>query len=189
MRSAFLIFHYGADAARMALIDELGLFQENSATLIAQAPAGETVTEADSRAWLQSRMAQADVAVVFIGQYTANSYWVHEEIKAAFDAGLPLVGVHIHSVVPQGMEAMLMGQNPFEAVAAANPKYAAVAKAPVFDPTARDHLGRIAIAQTHRNVNQHLGAWVELAESPATLKEKARNQRQKGSFLRRIFSR
>ena len=155
-RTVFYSFHYDRDVFRVQLVRNIGA----SPALGGQE--WETVRLRSRDAvvkWIDEQMSYKRAVVVLIGRETASRPWVRYEIEKAWNANKPLVGVYIHGLSSLGT-ADSMGANPFDAVDG-------VVGVPVFDPTRRDHLGRIDTQATYNYLKDHLPGWVDRAKARA----------------------
>ena len=111
-RRVFFSFHYAQDNWRVAQIRNAGVIEGNK-------PVSDNEWEslADTPAikkWVDSQLSGASCTIVLIGSHTAESEWIHYEIKKSWDEGKGLLGIYIHKLKNQYGKQSPKGENPFD---------------------------------------------------------------------------
>ncbi|MGQ0815888.1 MAG: TIR domain-containing protein [Gemmatimonadota bacterium] len=113
-RRCFYSFHYKPDCARAAQVRQIGAIEGNK-------PASdndwESITKGGDAAikkWIDGQMKGKACAIVLIGSETADRKWINYEIVSAWNAGLGVVGIHIHSLKNFDGKVAVKGANPFD---------------------------------------------------------------------------
>jgi len=119
-RQVFYSFHYEPDAWRAAQVRNIGAIEGNK-----PAPDNdwETVTKSGDAAikkWIADQMKYRSCTVVLIGNKTANRKWINHEIIESWNAGMGIVGIHIHGLKNQDEYISTQGENPFDYITHGN---------------------------------------------------------------------
>lgn len=156
IRTVFYSFHYDRDKFRVHLVRNIGAV-DGSPALGGQE--WETVRRSSQQGvvkWIDEQMAYKRAVVVLIGQETSTRPWVKYEIEKAWDAGKPLVGVHIHGLASMSDGADQQGEDPFPSVVGSG-------VIPVFNPTRFGGYGQIDTKATYGYLASSLPGWVDQA--------------------------
>ncbi len=112
-RKVFYSFHYKPDVMRVSQVRNIGVLEGNR-------PAAdndwETITgegDAAIRRWIKDQMNGRSCTVVLVGQNTADRKWINHEIVKSWDAGMGVVGIHIHGLKNTDGYISKKGANPF----------------------------------------------------------------------------
>lgn len=113
-RQVFYSFHYQPDCWRAATVRSIGAIDGNR-----PAPDNdwETVVHGGEDAikkWIKEQMKYRSCAVVLVGKETANRKWINHEIIEAWNAGMGVVGIHIHGLKNNDGYISTQGANPFD---------------------------------------------------------------------------
>lgn len=113
-RQVFYSFHYKPDSWRASQVRNIGVIEGNK-----PAPDNdwETVTMRGDDAikkWIKDQMQYRTCTVVLVGNQTANRKWINYEIVESWNAGMGVVGIHIHGLKNQDAYITEKGGNPFD---------------------------------------------------------------------------
>jgi MTH538 TIR-like domain (DUF1863) len=148
-RKVFYSFHYKPDCWRAATVRSIGALEGNK-------PASdndwESVTAGGDSAiktWISSQMEGKTCTVVLVGTNTANRKWINYEIIKAWDAGLGVVGIHIHGLKDSDEKVAGIGNNPFDYIGYGNTgnKLSSIVKC--YNPAGTDSQERYAWIKKH----------------------------------------
>lgn len=121
-RQVFYSFHYKPDVMRVSQVRQIGVLEGNK-------PAAdndwETVTGGGDPAikkWIADQMKGRSCTLVLVGQNTANRKWINHEIVESWNAGMGVVGIHIHGLKNTEGYIAQMGNNPFGYITFGDPK-------------------------------------------------------------------
>lgn len=114
--NVFLSYHFDADSGRADIVRKLG---------IVHAPAPETVESwgemrrdvARLRAWVEASLKHRDALVVLVGARTWARPLIRFEVERAVALDLPILGIRVHNILPQGALRNARGLNPFKRMA------------------------------------------------------------------------
>jgi len=113
-RKCFYSFHYVPDCQRASQVRQIGAIEGNR-------PAAdndwETITRGGEPAikrWIDDQMTGKTCTIVLVGANTANRKWINYEITKSWNAGLGVVGIHIHGLKNLAGEVSARGANPFD---------------------------------------------------------------------------
>jgi MTH538 TIR-like domain (DUF1863) len=113
-RKVFYSFHYKPDCWRASTVREIGSIEGNK-------PASDNDWEAVTsggddaiKRWISNQMDGKTCVVVLVGTNTANRKWINHEIVKGWDAGLGVVGIHIHGLKNSDKQTSSIGHNPFD---------------------------------------------------------------------------
>lgn len=113
-RRCFYSFHYKPDSQRASQVRQIGSIAGNKP---ATDNDWETIAgggDSKIKEWIEGQMDGKSCAVVLIGSNTANRKWINYEIVNAWDAGMGVVGVHIHGLKNLDQKTAVKGHNPFD---------------------------------------------------------------------------
>lgn len=111
-RRVFFSFHYVHDNWRAAQIRNAGVVEGNKRVSDNQ---WESYADTASiKKWVDSQLAGASCTIVLIGSHTAESEWIHYEIKKSWDEGKGLLGIYVHKLKDQYGKQSPKGKNPFD---------------------------------------------------------------------------
>lgn len=155
-KSVFYSFHYDNDSWRVQQIIKMG-FLEGQPILNSQDwEAVKQQGDAAIEKWIHDQMVYKKAVVVLIGSGTANRPWVQHEIKKAWDAKKPLVGVRIHGLADSSGNTATAGANPFEKVTLQNGGTVA-GYVPVYTPSG------LTSKDVHADISANITSWVDSA--------------------------
>lgn len=112
-RQVFYSFHYKPDSWRTSQVRNIGVVEGNR-----PAPDNdwEKIIDAgdeEIKKWIKEQMKYRSCAIILVGNGTANRKWINHEIKESWDAGMGVVGIHIHGLKNNGGFISEKGGNPF----------------------------------------------------------------------------
>lgn len=113
-RKCFYSFHYKPDSTRASLVSQINAIEGNRPETY---DAWGKITKGGPvaiRRWIASQMKGKSCTVVLVGSNTANRKWVNHEIVQSWNAGLGIVGIHIHGLENLDGKVSIKGKNPFE---------------------------------------------------------------------------
>ncbi|MBB5632198.1 hypothetical protein BKA04_000421 [Cryobacterium mesophilum] len=130
----FYSFHFDNDSWRAGTVRGIGKLEGNEPVSENDWEDVQAGGDAAIEAWIANQMIGKDCLVVLIGSETAERKWIKYEIKYAWEAGLGVMGIHVHNLLDAQRNQTSMGQNPFRAfnvggepmtslVTAHNPKF------------------------------------------------------------------
>ena len=112
-RRCFYSFHHKPDSTRVAQV-------RNIRTIDGNRPATdndwETVKrggDAAIKRWIAAQMNGKSCTVVLVGSNTSNRKWINYEIVESWNAGMGVVGIHIHGLKNLDGKISIKGSNPF----------------------------------------------------------------------------
>ncbi|MEZ8273231.1 TIR domain-containing protein [Vibrio splendidus] len=113
-RSAFYSFHFKPDNWRASQVRQMGVISGNK-------PANdndwETIKKSGDSAiqkWIDDQLKGKSVAIVLIGENTADRKWINYEIRKSWNDGKGVLGIYIHNLKDSDQEQSSKGDNPFE---------------------------------------------------------------------------
>jgi len=121
-RRTFFSFHYKPDNSRAAQVRNMGMVDGNKPVSDND---WETVTKGGDAAikrWIADQMRGRSCTVVLVGKDTANRKWINHEIIKSWDAGMGVVGIHIHGLKDLDRNIANKGANPFDFITHDNTK-------------------------------------------------------------------
>jgi len=156
-RRCFYSFQYKPDSFRAARVRNIGVIEGNRP---ATDNDWETVTRGGDTAierWIKGQMQGRSCTVVLIGAATAGRKWINYEISESWNAGMGVVGIHIHGLLDHNQLLAHKGSNPFDHVTftGSGTKLSTVAKC--YDPRGNDS------QQRYNWIREHLENAVEEA--------------------------
>lgn len=113
-RRCFYSFHYKPDATRASQVRNIGSVEGNRP---ATDNDWETITKGGDAAikkWIADQMKGRSATIVLVGTNTANRKWINYEIIACWNAGMGVVGIHIHGLKDLNGNISTKGNNPFD---------------------------------------------------------------------------
>lgn len=113
-RRCFYSFHYNPDCHRAAQVRQIGSVEGERPTAD---NAWETVrrgTDLAIKRWINSQLEGKSCTIVLVGSDTANRKWINYEIVESWNAGIGVVGIHIHGLKNLDGETSAKGNNPFD---------------------------------------------------------------------------
>lgn len=137
-RRCFFSFHYERDCHRAAQVRQIGSIEGNRPTTD---NGWETIVrggDAAIRRWIDDQMFGKSCTIVLVGSETANRKWINYEIIRSWEAGMGVVGIHIHGLKNLRRETSRKGLNPFDYIGFGNTarKLSSVVKC--YDPPSGD---------------------------------------------------
>lgn len=113
-RRCFYSFHYDGDCQRASQVRQIGSIEGNRP---ATDNDWETVKKGGDpaiRRWIAGQMEGKSCTIVLIGRDTANRNWINHEIVESWNAGMGVVGIHIHGLKNLAGVISTKGANPFD---------------------------------------------------------------------------
>lgn len=116
-KTVFYSFHYDNDAWRVQQIINMGAVEGQP--LLNSQDWEEVKKEGNAaiKKWIDDKMAYKKAVVVLIGSKTADRRWVDYEIRKAWNAKKPLIGIRIHGLADSAGNTDSAGADPFAKVA------------------------------------------------------------------------
>lgn len=148
-RRCFYSFHYEPDNWRASTVRNIGVVDGNRP---ATDNDWETVTgggDAAIKRWISNQMKGRSCTVVLVGSNTAGRKWIKHEIVKSWDAGMGVVGVHIHGLKNRDRKVSAKGTNPFTSIThgASGKKLSTIVKC--YNPTGNNSQERYAWLRKH----------------------------------------
>lgn len=155
-KSVFYSFHYDNDAWRVQQIINMGVVEGQP---LLNSQEWEEVKKKGNAAiekWIDDQMAYKKAVVVLIGSETADRPWVDYEIRKAWNAKKPLIGIRINGLADSSGNTATAGVNPFEKVSLKDgTKISDYVK--VITP------GGSTSKEVHASIKANLSSWVDQA--------------------------
>ncbi len=152
-RRAFYSFHYKPDNWRASQVRNMGVIEGNP-------PASdndwETIKKGGDSAikrWINKQMKGKSVAIVLIGEHTANRKWINYEIKQAWEKGKGVLGIHIHNLKDKNGKQSRKGNNPFDYVFVDGSQLSKRVRA--YNPP------YLTSKKVYENIKENLADWIE----------------------------
>lgn len=153
IRKVFFSFHFDNDVMRVQQVRNIGVI-ENEEPI--EPNEWEEVTDGgddEVEAWIDKTLKGKDCVVVLIGEETHLRPWVELEIRKAWRADIPMIGVRIHNLKCPRNGLGKKGKNPFETIPiSGGTKMSDYIK--VYDPDS---------SNSYKDISSNLEKWVELA--------------------------
>ncbi len=127
-RRAFFSFHYKPDNWRASQVRNMGVVEGNRPVSDND---WEEITSGGDKAikkWIDEQLSGKSVAVVLIGEKTANRKWINYEIEKAWAEGKGVVGIYIHNLKDCDGNQASKGKNPFDYVYVDEKKLSSIVK-------------------------------------------------------------
>ncbi|PPH30328.1 TIR domain-containing protein [Rathayibacter sp. AY1F9] len=115
-KSVFYSFHYDNDAWRVQQIMNMGAVEGQPLLNSQEWEAVKKKGKAAIEEWIDEQMAYKKAVIVLIGSETADREWVDYEIRKAWTAKKPLIGVRINGLADSSGTADSAGADPFEKI-------------------------------------------------------------------------
>ncbi|MDZ3798095.1 MAG: TIR domain-containing protein [Xanthomonadales bacterium] len=114
-RKCFYSFHFRPDCWRASTVRRIGTIEGNEPTTdnAWEAISSGVDKNAKIRRWIAGQLSGRTCTVVLVGAETANRKWINHEIVESWNAGIGLVGIHIHGLKNNLQQTSAMGANPF----------------------------------------------------------------------------
>ena len=155
-KSVFYSFHYDNDAWRVQQIINMGALEGQPLLNAQEWEKVKRQGDAAIEKWIDDQMAYKKAVVVLIGSETADRPWVDYEIRKAWTAKKPLVGVRIHGLADSAGNTDSAGAGPFADVSLKDGSTIAD-YVPVFNPS-----GSTSKA-VHATISANIADWVNQA--------------------------
>jgi len=153
-RQVFFSFHYD-DVLRAAQVRNMGVVDNNR---LCSPNDWEKVWRGGDAAiqrWITGQMAGRTCTVVLIGAETYLRDWVRYEIIKSWNAGMGVLGLHIHGLNCPRNGLGVKGPSPFFAISVDNKRMSDIV--PVLDPFG------LTSRQVHASIRMGLNTWIERA--------------------------
>jgi len=154
-RKAFYSFHYELDNWRVSQVRNIGVVDGNR-------PASDNDWESVKRGgnkaiekWIDSQLFRKSVAIVLIGEKTAEREWIKYEINKAWNEGKGLLGIHIHNIKDKDGNKTSKGKNPFEDIKISGKLMSDIVK--TYDP------GWLFFSSAYEDIRDNMADWIEAA--------------------------
>jgi hypothetical protein len=154
-RRVFYSFHYDADSSRAAQVRNMGAVEGNSPATDNDWESIKGRGDAAIRNWIDAQLNGKSCSVVLIGANTAGRKWINYEIKASWDGGKGLVGIHVHNLKDLGARQSTQGANPFDGFTVHQTQLSSIVKAhnpPYYESK-----------QVYGYIRDNLPAWIDEA--------------------------
>ncbi|PPF34412.1 TIR domain-containing protein [Rathayibacter sp. AY1A3] len=115
-KTVFYSFHYDNDAWRVQQIINMGALEGQPLLNSQEWEEVKRKGDAAIEKWIDDKMAYKKAVIVLIGSETADRRWVDYEIRKAWDAKKPLIGIRIHGLADSSGSTDSAGANPFAKV-------------------------------------------------------------------------
>ena len=154
--SVFFSFHFTRDITRVQRVANIGaldgqaLNRQNWEKVKAQ---GKAAIEK----YIDAEMAYKRAVVVLIGRETASRPWVQYEIKKAWAAKKPLVGIYIHGLQDLQGSTDSAGPNPFRQFGFSDSNKTYADYVPINTPAGSTS------QEVYNSISQNINSWVDRA--------------------------
>ncbi|GAB3808377.1 hypothetical protein GCM10028798_34130 [Humibacter antri] len=155
-KSVFYSFHYDRDAWRVQQIINMGALDGQPLLNPQKWEEVQRKGTTGIQNWIDEQMSYKRAVVVLVGAQTASRPWVQYEIKKAWNAKKPILGVRINGLADNSGKTDSAGANPFEKVTLQGGGTVA-GYVPLFTP-----FGTTS-QQVHASIKANLTAWVDKA--------------------------
>ena len=113
-RQVFYSFHYKPDSWRASQVRNIGVIEGNK-----PAPDNEwekiaSTGDEEIKKWIKEQMKYRSCTIVLVGNKTSNRKWINYEIVQSWNAGMGMVGIHIHGLKNNDGDTSEKGENPFD---------------------------------------------------------------------------
>jgi hypothetical protein len=115
-KSVFYSFHYDNDAWRVQQIINMGAVEGQPLLNSQEWEEVKKKGKAAIETWIDEQMAYKKAVVVLVGSGTADREWVDYEIRKAWNAKKPIIGVRINGLADSSGNTDSAGANPFEKI-------------------------------------------------------------------------
>lgn len=152
-REVFFSFHFDNDVMRVQQVRNIGAITNDEPL---EPNEWETISDggkAEIEKWIDKNLKGKDCLVVLIGEDTHERPWVDLEIRKAWRAGIPLMGIHIHNLKCPNNGICNKGRNPFANISIDTGGTMAD-YITVHDPNSKD---------AYNDIKKNIEAWVEAA--------------------------
>lgn len=154
-RKAFYSFHYKPDNWRASQVRNMGAIEGNQPVSDND---WETVTKGGDAAikkWIAEQMKGRTCVVVLIGTSTAGRRWITHEILEGWNAGMGVLGIHVHGLKDCDSKQCAKGSNPLSSLMVGEKKLSEIAL--VYDPPYTES------TDVYDYIKKNLESWVEEA--------------------------
>lgn len=111
--SAFYSYHHNLDSNRASQVRNMGLIEGNQPATDEDWEALKREGDLAIRKWIADQMEGKSVAIILIGNNTAERIWVRYEIDKAWQAGKGVFGLHINHLEDSNGNLSKKGPSPF----------------------------------------------------------------------------
>jgi len=112
-RRCFYSFHYKPDNSRAGQVRNIGVLEGNSPVSDNDWETVKKGGDAAIKKWIASQLKGRSCTVVLVGAETADRKWINHEIIESWDAGMGVVGIHVHGLKDLNGYVSKKGRNPF----------------------------------------------------------------------------
>ncbi len=137
-RKVFYSFHYEPDNWRAGQVRKIGVIEgnqpatDNDWEMIKQGGYGAI------EKWISNQMRGRSCTVVLVGAQTAGRQWINYEIIQSWNAGMGVVGIHIHGLKDINKRVSWKGPNPFDFIACLGTENSLSSIVKCYDPPGDD---------------------------------------------------
>jgi hypothetical protein len=157
LRKVFYSFHYQPDCWRAATVRNIGLVEGNTPASDNDWESIRSRGDTAIKSWIDSQMQGRQCCVVLVGSATAGRKWIDYEIESAWNKGLGVVGVRIHSLKDaSGLQSQL-GASPFAHFTLGVSKTPLASVVQVHDSPYSDS------KLTYNHISANISSWIEQA--------------------------
>lgn len=166
-RRAFYSFHYANDVWRAAQVRNMGVIEGNQPASDNDWEEVKKGGETAIKRWIADQMYGKSVAIVLIGEETAERAWVKYEIKKAWGDNKGILGIYIHGLKDKNGMTSIKGENPFDGIFVPSSaddmgvgSYDLGEIVPVYDPEESWEYGEESV---YGEIKANLADWIEMA--------------------------
>ena len=148
-RRVFYSFHYTPDVTRVSQVRNIGVLEANKPATDNDWEEVVSGKEMSIKRWITNQMKGRSCTVVLVGEKTANRKWINHEIVKSWDAGMGVVGIHIHGLKNLNGDISKKGKNPFDYIGYGDTgtKLSSIVKC--YNPTGTNSKDRYAWIEEH----------------------------------------
>lgn len=154
-RRAFYSFHYQPDNFRAGQVRNMGVIEGNAPATDNDWEAVKKGGDAAIQKWIDDQLYGKSVAIVLIGSATAGRKWIDYEIKAAWNSGKGVMGIHVYNLKDSDGKQTFQGSNPFSGFNVSGTSLSSIVK--TYTPPYADS------KQVYGYIKDNLANWIEEA--------------------------
>jgi len=111
--TAFYSFHHNSDFHRASQIRDMGVIDGNHPATVDDWEALKRGGDLVIRKWIADQMEGKSVAIILIGENTAERIWIRYEIDKAWQDGKGILGLHVNHLEDNDGNLTKKGSSPF----------------------------------------------------------------------------
>lgn len=112
-KKVFFSYHYEKDGDKIDEIRAMGIVRDIKPASREEWNNICSHGDDEIKKWIDKRIEESSVLVVFIGEETYKRKWIIYEIQKAWNEGKGILGVYIHNLQSLDKKKTVKGENPF----------------------------------------------------------------------------